>query len=97
MIHAIEKSFVGKGEIKGMKFSLLNEIGDYFLWAVVDNNQTHYEVWKKKVTPVCVDFENRVYSDTEYKFVKPKSKDFGVWAWSFYNLEQLYKKFKFVP
>ena len=37
---------------------------------------------KKKITPICLDFENRVYSETEFKEIYPKSKDFGIWAFT---------------
>lgn len=48
-----------------------------------ENDTLHgYEVFMRKLTPLCVDFEKKIYSETEFKERYPKANDFGVWAWS---------------
>lgn len=36
---------------------------------------------------------NRIFSETEFKDKYPKSKDFGVWAWTFKSYTDAYSKF----
>ena len=82
-IHKLEHSFDGKGEMKGYRFECVGERPSGYLYKVSgENGDKHYEVFVKKSVPVCLDFENRVYSETEFKETYPKSKDFGVWAWN---------------
>ena len=51
-----------------------------------------YEVFKKKLTPLLVDFATRTYSDTEFKYKYPSDEDFGYWAWTYRTQEQAQKK-----
>jgi len=93
MTHELDEKFIGTGEIKGMVFKMLTQNDHSFLWQVINGDSVHYEVWLKKTNPVCIDFENRIYSETEFKYRKPKAKDFGIWAWSFTNNQKALKKF----
>lgn len=87
--------FDGKGEVKGFKFERINFSEHAFMYKRVDNDMnTHYEVFKRKLAPICIDFENRIYSDIYFKEVYPKSKDFGVWAWCFTDIDKARDKFK---
>ena len=91
----LEKEFAGIGEVKGFEFTQINERTQAYWYKVTDEQQNvHYEVFKRKNTPVCIDFENRIYSDTEFKEIYPKSKDFGVWAWTYKNYKDALNKFK---
>ena len=45
-----------------------------------DAKTIHYEVFRKKVVPICLDFVAKIYSDTDFKEVYPKSKYFGLSA-----------------
>lgn len=82
-ITKLERTFDGKGEVVGYRFECLDERPSGYLYEVKgENGDKHYEVFLKKSVPICLDFENRVYSETEFKEVYPKAKDFGVWAWS---------------
>lgn len=83
MIHKLEKEFIGKGDVSGFKFKQLANNNFGYLYEVLDGEAYHYEVFKIKITPVCLDFKNRVYSDTEFKEVYPKSKEFGITAWTY--------------
>ena len=89
----LEKQFIGKGEVKGFNFNLLmrNEIAS--IYHVQNENDNHYEVFKRRFSPVCIDFEKRLYSETDFKEFYPRSKDFGINAWTFTDLEKTMKKF----
>lgn len=81
--------FVGVGEVKGKVFTRVFENSKRYVYEVKDEDAPtpHYEVFDRKTTPVCVDFANRVYSETDDKEVYPKAKDFGSWAWTFNSFE----------
>ena len=57
-----------------------------YIYAVSDKDLTFYEVFEKKETPLCLDFKNRLYSDTEFKHRYPSNEDFGKWAWTHSSL-----------
>lgn len=76
-----EKEFIGKGEAKGFKFKLLNANPRTFLYEVDIGHSKHYEVFLRKI--------HSQYGHIMY----PRSKSFGVWAWSFYNLDRATAKF----
>lgn len=84
MIKHLDNNFDGIGEVKGFKFQKIDTVYSSNLYKVLDSyGNIHYEVFKPKSTPICVDFKNRIYSDTDSKEVYPKSKDFGIWAWTY--------------
>lgn len=96
---ALPEEFVGIGEVRGFKFTLL-EVGDcaflYQVQGMTDEGQPGkiwYEVFKAKSNPVCIDFEKRIYSETEFKMAYPKANAFGVWAWSFNDEQKAWDKF----
>jgi hypothetical protein len=86
-IRKLDKSFTGTGEVSGYLFEQIKESDDAYIYKVSNENEEHYEVFLKKTVPVCIDFENRVYSDTESKEIYPKSKDWGKSAWTTNTLE----------
>ena len=90
MIHKIEETFWCKGEVSGYHFIKLKETEHAYLYQKNEygTNNSSYEVFIKKATPVCLDFDNRVYSDTEFKHTYPKSNSFGVWAWDYLNFDK---------
>lgn len=78
----LQSEFIGRGEVKGMKFTLLNANPRAFIYKVESNYPNlHYEVFCRK--------ENKYWDCVRY----PNSRAFGVWAWSFYTLERAEKKF----
>jgi len=95
MIQELEKEFIGKGEVSESKFIQIFDSVHGYIYEVkqLDVHTPLFEVFKRKNTPICIDFENRVYSDTEFKEIYPKSKDFGVWAWTCNNIEDAKLKF----
>lgn len=82
MVTKLEDSFIGTGEVKGFLFTKKFENEKGYVYKVEHEGGFHFEVFHKKETPICIDFKNRIYSDTHRKELYPKSKDFGVWAWS---------------
>jgi hypothetical protein len=81
-IKELKKTFIGVGEVEGFKFTQISSCTDAYLYEVDQHGSIHYEVHKRRHTPLCIDFEKRLYSETEFKEVYPKAKDFGIWAWS---------------
>lgn len=81
MLLKLENVIYGKGDVKGFSFTkrFENQIG--YVYEVNTGDSVHFESFYKKQTPICLDFANRIYSETESKEIYPKSKDFGSWAW----------------
>lgn len=90
----IEKSFIGYGEVKDFIFNQVdkNEFG--YIYSVEDDGKMHYEVFEKRSSQVCIDFIERIYSETETRDVYPKANAFGVWAFTCTDLDHAYKYFK---
>lgn len=86
MTTKLEKEFTGIGEVAGFKFVQLKESHNCYMYQVNTGVSVHYEIFYKKQSAICIDFENRVYSETEFKEAYPKSEAFGVWAWTKSNL-----------
>ncbi len=88
MIKELEDSFEGTGDVKGWKFTKLASVEHGFMYErSCPDIGTYFEVFAVKVVPICLDFENRIYSETDFKQVYPKTNDFGKWAWCFGNYE----------
>ena len=66
------------------------------LYKIYDNGYTYYEVFKRKLTPICIDFEKRIYSDTETKTRYPNNEDFGKWAWCYESFDLARNKYKYL-
>lgn len=88
----LEDVIHGKGESKGFLFTKEHETDQGYVYKVDTGTSQHYEVFYKRSTPVCLDFENRVYSKTETKELYPKSKDFGKTAWTYYDRNKAIKR-----
>ena len=90
----LENEFIGRGDVKGFKFRKIKSTQHANLYEVNSgDSNVHYEVFLTKSSPVCIDFEKRIYSETEFKQIYPKSKDFGAWAWTYNDIEKANKKF----
>jgi len=72
----------GKGETKGFTFKKSKETHTHYIYTVNTGESEHFELFERKTSAKCLDFANRVYSDTETKEYYPKSNSFGVWAWT---------------
>jgi len=77
----LEKEFVGKGEVRGFRFTQIKKNQFAYLYEVTAFKNVWYEVFHHK--------ENNRYNCVSY----PKSKSFGLWAWSISNLFEAIDKF----
>jgi hypothetical protein len=94
MAHLLDEQFNGIGEVRGFLFLQRNSSNKAYLYEVMESDDSiHFEVFIKKTVPLCIDFVNRVYSDTELKECYPKSNDFGNWAWTFKDYQMVIIKF----
>lgn len=64
----LEKEFIGRGDVRGFKFTQLDATSKAYLYKVDVFGQIHYEVFKRR--------ENTRYGNVSY----PTSKAFGIWA-----------------
>jgi hypothetical protein len=77
----LEKEFIGRGEVRGFKFTLLYGNSRAFVYKVVNQGSEYYEVFRRK--------ENTKYGVISY----PSSKAFGIWAWYCSTLDKAMAKF----
>ena len=92
-IEYLPTEFIGTGEVTGFKFTKTHCNGTKgCLFQVETGESTHFEVLKSVISPKCIDFENRTYSETDFKESYPKASRFGIDAWSFYNFDDAFKK-----
>lgn len=77
----LEKEFIGRGQVKGFRFTQIKQNQFAFLYQISDLKNTWYEVFHKK--------ENNRYNCISY----PSNKAFGVWAWTYHSLEKAEDKF----
>lgn len=92
-IRKLPLSFIGTGEVKGFKFTLKKDGDNAYIYEVKNGNMIYYEVFLKKYSPICLDFKNKIYSDTELKEIYPNSKHFGIWAFCKNTYESALVKF----
>jgi hypothetical protein len=92
MIKELENEFIGTGEVKGFKFRKLAFNEHAYLYEVSQNDVIHYEVFKHLKSPLCIDFDKRIYSEVDFREVYPKANSFGKTAFTFGNLKDAAKK-----
>ena len=84
----LEKFFVGNKEVNNDTFTQVFKNNEFYIYK---RGKYLFEVFERKTVPLCVNFANRIYSETERKEVYPKTKDFGVWAWCCGTIENAMK------
>lgn len=89
-----KEEFTGTGEVKGFEFVKLKESDKGFLYQVTSDGNVYYEIFKAKKSPLCIDFEKKLFSNTHFKYRYPKAKDFGHWAWTTKFIKQAEEKFE---
>lgn len=92
----LEKNIVGKGEMVGFRFERYAENDSGYIYRAIFTELdfiSHYEVFLKKVSALCIDFEKRIYSEREFKEIYPKSENFGDWAWCINDVDKAMIKF----
>lgn len=84
MKEELPKEFIGAGEVKGFSFNRVysNDYASVYKVKVPETECIHYEVFERKFARICIDFENKVFSETDFREKYPKSKDFGVCAFT---------------
>lgn len=93
MLELLPKEFVGVGEVRGFSFSQIASTERAYVYAVTTGFSTqHYEVFKRNSVPKCLDFTNRIYSETDFKESYPGSGQFGRTAFTFPSLEMAMRK-----
>ena len=82
MTTLLPDNFTGGGEVSGFLFEKLAQTDTAYLFKVTDDRHVHFEVFKRRSSPVCIDFANKIFSEVDFKETYPKSNSFGVWAWT---------------
>lgn len=92
-IQNLPNEFTGKGKVKNFKFTKYDSNAKAYIYKVQQPNDSkpYFEVFKRKTTPICIDFSKRLYSNTEQKEVYPKGEAFGSWAWTTPSEEKAYE------
>lgn len=94
-LRLLDLEFIGIGEVKGSKFTQKHATTSSYVYEVDSGGgNVHFEVFKRLKASLCINFEKRLYSDTEFKEVYPKSRDFSIWAWTFMNEKDALNKLK---
>lgn len=98
-ITELPELITGKGKVKGITFTRVAASSQAYIYACMHEKQDkgtnpYYEVFKRKITPLCIDFDKRIYSETDYKEVYPNAEKFGTIAWCIWNKERAFEKFK---
>ena len=92
-VKALENEIKGFGSKKGMLFRQIHSSVGAYLYEIKDNGLIHYETFKRRKTALCVSFEKREYSETEFKEKYPRDNDFGKWAWCYKDKQMALDKF----
>lgn len=94
MVNKLPDTFTGTGPVKGFVFNKEYEDEDFYVYRVSAHGTTHYELFKKKMSGICINFEKRIFSDTEFKHLLPYPEAFGQWAWTKHSIEDCMEKIK---
>ena len=78
----LNKEFIGRGEVRGFKFTQIRATKRAFLYEVDADGVICYEVFKRMI--------NKQYDCESY----PGSNSFGLWAWHYMDLTKAMNKFK---
>jgi len=90
----LEKTFDGRGETKGFKFKQLKKSKYGYIYEVSSTITPHYEVFRRVVFPLCIDFKEKIFSETEEKVNYPKRNAFGKTAWTCMKLKRANARLK---
>lgn len=94
MTKLLEKSFIGTGEVRGFEFNQIKMSDAAYIYKVtIPECEPHFEVIKRLKTPILIDFDKRIYSETEFKEYYPKAESFGISAWVYPTLKKAMDKF----
>jgi len=95
MIQELADNFIGVGEVKGFKFEKVLTTEKYYIYSVLKvGEKRHFEVIRRIVSPICLDFKNRTYSEVDFKEYYPKSNRFGIDGFNCSTYEKAVNKLK---
>ena len=88
-IEPLKQNFVGTGEVKGFVFDLIKETDLGFIYKITtSSNKSHYEITKKDLAAKSLDFKNRIFSTTDFKYTMPRSYNFGLLCWTAITMDR---------
>jgi hypothetical protein len=80
-IKELPEDFIGRGDVKGFKFTQLMKTDLAYLYQVQDSGPSYYEIFERRI--------NTQFGNVSY----PRSEAFGRWAWTTNDLEKAMKIF----
>ena len=92
-IHPLPEVFEGRGDMSGIKFVKDKESELAVIYRCYGEEYMFYEVFKKKLVPILISFEERLYSETDLKYTYPKTENFGEWAFTYNDYNKAINKF----
>jgi hypothetical protein len=79
----LEKVIEGAGEVKDYTFKQIKETELGYIYEVhTDGKLRHYEVFRKRLSEKCIDFDKKIYDDNHLVESYPKSRVFGITAFT---------------
>jgi hypothetical protein len=88
MVRDLEKEFIGTGEVRGFKFKQIDKTEHGYCYEVTVKKRKHYETFKRIEKPICIDFDNKIFSETDKYVVYPSSQLFGLYGKTTLNKEK---------
>ena len=93
-VHKLPLIINGKGKQSNRLFVQVAASEKAYIYKVTPQKGAKYfEVFKRTTTPICLDFQQRLYSDTESKEVYPKAESFGKIAWCTWTHKKAFERF----
>ena len=62
-IKELNNEVLGEGSVKNIKYSQQLKSEKAYLYKVSQEQSSWYEVFERKSTPICLDFDNRIYNN----------------------------------
>ena len=98
----LEKEFIGIGEVKGFKFEQLQKSDYAYMYKVSSkgesehDNKVWYEIFERKSSKELDTVLDGQDIHFEEKENYPRANSFGVWAWTFNNLDKAKETFNLI-
>lgn len=81
-IEELPLAFEGEGDMRWVTFTQIAKSPAAYIYKLTAKNDAWYEVILRKTVAKVINFEKRIYSETDFKEVYPKTKDFGIELWA---------------
>jgi hypothetical protein len=90
----LQDEFKGVGEVSDYRFRKVftNPAAYVFEITNADTMVIHYETIRRRAVAKCLDFQEKIFSDTELVEKYPKQTKFGVEGFTYVNPEDAYQK-----